>query len=82
MTFDEAKQKRYEINTRVDAASQKLQSFPKGPMGLTPDDVKMSDEYRVAKFEFDSAFSELRNFNGWFIKRFSKELRRERMIRK
>jgi len=35
-----------------------------GPMGLTPDNVKTSPEYRAAKRAYDTAFSRLRTFNS------------------
>lgn len=51
-----------------------LQSFPKGEMGLTPDEVKKSSEYRTAKAAYDHAFHCLRGVNAKGTKLYKKEL--------
>lgn len=51
------------LEANVNAASRKLHTFPKGPMGLTPDTVKSTPEYRAAKQEYARAFEALRAFN-------------------
>jgi hypothetical protein len=45
-------------NQKIDAASDALQVFPRGEMGLVTDEVSSSDEYISAK----------RNYNFWFQK--------------
>ncbi len=45
------------------AASKAMQQFPRGPMGLTPDAVKATPEWRAAKQRLDRAFARLRAFN-------------------
>ena len=44
--------------------SQALKQFPKGPLGLTPDSVKATAEYRQAKQAYADAFAKLRAFNA------------------
>ena len=51
------------LEAAVKAASEALKRFARGPMGLTPDAVKFSPDYRAAKLAFDTAFSRLRQFN-------------------
>lgn len=51
------------LRTELDRASAALQIFPRGPMGMTPDEVKFSPEYRAAKEAADRAFAALRHFN-------------------
>lgn len=48
----------------VRAASDALKQFPRGPMGLTPDHVKFSPEFRAAKRRYDAAFARLRAVNS------------------
>jgi hypothetical protein len=48
----------------VKQASQALKQFPRGPMGLTPDEVKFSPEYQAAKRTYWIAFKRLRQFNS------------------
>ena len=48
----------------VRAASDALKKFPRGPMGLTPDHVKFSPEFRAAKLRYDAAFARLRAVNS------------------
>lgn len=47
-------------------------------MGMTPDHVKAVPEWQQAKKDFDQAFAQLRNFNGWYVKTFKKEIAQER----
>ena len=81
MTFAEAKASAAKIETEVSAAEVALRTFPVGPMGLTPDAVRVTPEYRVAKLAFDKSFAKLRAFNGAFTKTFAKEIREERRSR-
>lgn len=53
------------------AAGRKLKSFPKHDNGLTPDSVKETPEWKMAKSSYEEAFSALQRFN----KRFAKQLR-------
>lgn len=52
-----------------------------GSMGLTPDSVKASPEYRAARAAHDSAFRQLQQFNATFCRTFKAELRDERKRR-
>lgn len=53
-----------------------------GPMGLTPDYVKTLPEYREKKRLRDIAHTNLRIFNGRYLKRFAADIRRERNERR
>lgn len=75
MNYIEAKAKKEELYAEVDRANAALQQFPKGPMGLTPDDVKMSHEFIKAKFEFEVAFTRVRVFNQFVSRVFKQELK-------
>lgn len=46
------------------AAGAALKAFPRGRMGLTPDAVKATPEWRAAKQAYDRAFAALRSFNS------------------
>lgn len=76
-----AKQSKIVVENACDIAEAKLKEFDKygkSPNGLTPDNVKAMPEWQQAKADFDKAFAELRNFNGWFMKNFKKEIKEER----
>lgn len=45
--------------------------------GLTPDHIKQSNEYKNAKRITDIAYNNVRNFNGKYVKHFSKEIKQE-----
>ena len=79
--FEEAKAEVALLEKEVDAANEVLKTFPRGTMGLTPDAVATTPEYRAAKARFQKAFARLRAFNAVYVKRFAKELRAERDIR-
>ncbi len=78
LAFMAAKQREVDVDAAVDRASDALDVFPKGAMGLTPDAVK----FRVAKAVFAAAFAEQRRFNAWFLKTFSAEIKAERAQRR
>lgn len=79
--FKEAKATGDVLDKEVDAASDALRAFPRGAMGLVPDAVTSTPEYRAAKVRFQKAFARQREFNAVFTKRFAKELRAERANR-
>ncbi len=60
------------------AAGLAISSFPTGAMGLTPDHVKQSPEWRAAYSRYQSAHNVLRNFNRMFLKQYRKEIAAER----
>jgi hypothetical protein len=76
--FIAARERAEVLNTAVNVTSAKLQEFPRGPLGLTPDEVKASPEWKTAYSSFNTAFQALRKFNGPYAKRFADELRHER----
>ena len=79
--FHIAKQSKTMLENALDAADKALKAFDKygkSEMGMTPDFVREMPEWQQAKKEFDKAFAELRNFNGWYVKTFKKEITAER----
>lgn len=56
-------------------ASDALQVFPRGPMGLTPDEVKFSKPYQEAHRAYEVAAAGLRTFNERYFKVFREEAR-------
>lgn len=81
-TYSEAKAARAAIESELMRFGAILESFPKGPMGLTPDAVKASPEYRTARASYDAAFRRLQNTNAHFIKAFAMEIRADRRSRR
>ena len=79
--FHIAKQSKTMLENALDVADKALKAFDKygkNEIGMTPDFVKAMPEWQQAKIEFDKAFTELRNFNGWYVKTFKKEITAER----
>lgn len=83
MTFEEAKVISKQLNDKVDADSKALKQFDqyRNSMGLVPDHIRETPEYQTLKNEFNKSFAQLRNFNGWYVKQFKKELAAERRNR-
>jgi hypothetical protein len=79
--FEDAKAEAAALENELEAATKVIKTFPSGPMGLTPDAVRATAEYRAAKTRVDKAFARLREFNAVFVKRFANELRAERAQR-
>jgi hypothetical protein len=66
-----------------DEHSRILDQYPKdGPMGMTPDHVRTSPEYRADKANFNRSFAALRDHNGFMVKNFKAELKAERDARR
>lgn len=81
MTYEEAKAARDAIEARLKAASDTLKAIPgigSGPMGLTPDHIKSSPEYREANRAYLAIHHELRRFNSAFTKQYRREIAAER----
>lgn len=84
MTYETAKAKSIELNSRVNVTCKALRSIEgvgSGPTGLTSATVRKSKQYREAKAAFDAAFKELRAFNGVYVKTYRKEIKEERCAR-
>ncbi len=82
--FDAAKVRRDVLEQEVKAAGAALggvSGISTGRMGLTPDSVKATPEYRAAKLRYDRAHRALAGFNGRFCKAFAADLRAERRER-
>lgn len=85
LTFSVVSQRRDELELRLKAASAALKAIPgvgQGAMGLTPDSVKQSVRYRVARQEEANAFASLRAVNAFLNKNYAAELREEREQRR
>ena len=82
LSYGEWKKASDNLNSQVDGFSDRLNTFPRGEMGLTPDDVQNSKEYKLAKQNYNNAFKKLQNFNKKsskeFLRRESKERRANR----
>ena len=64
-----------DLETAYRKACDNLKAVPgiaSGSMGLTPDHVKQSPEYRKAKYNADCAFLALRRFNSQYAKALAK----------
>lgn len=52
----------------------------RGPMGLTPDHIKQTVDWKVAFQSERIAFRAMADFNKWFSREFKKEIRNERNL--
>lgn len=75
MDYEQAKARKAELEQRHSEASAALPSYGGK---LTPDAVKATPEWQALKRAYDQAFSELRTFNQWYVKKFKREIRKER----
>ncbi len=79
--FEDAKAERDSIQEEVNAADAAINAFPKGAMGITPDAIRATPEFRAANVRFQKAFARLQAFNTIYVKKFAKEIRAERAKR-
>lgn len=80
-TYNEAKAARDSAEERLKIASLALGRYPKGAIGLTPNDVKETPEWQKDMTEYNAAFAALRAINGVIVKKFHTEYRSERNAR-
>lgn len=80
-TYLQAKSNKKSLEALLQNACNAMQVFPKCEMGITPDDVKKSESFQLAKKAYDIAFQNVRNFNGFFIKTFKKEYAQDRKLK-
>lgn len=74
-TFAEALAVKVAIEREQDILSKQLNSYPKGPMGLTPEAIRLSPEFRALRMKYDRVTKKLIAFNRPFMKQFKKEYR-------
>ena len=77
MTYREAKLKRLELDATLNTASRAMRSYPEGDMGLTPDPIKATPEWRADRKAYNEADNALRNFNQQFHRVFAREIKAE-----
>lgn len=82
MEFKQAIAIQETLQQSIDTFSDKLQRYPKGDMGLTPDEVRGSTEWQTDKRNFEDSMKNLRVFNQGFLKKFKKEYREYRENKK
>ncbi|PLS18937.1 hypothetical protein CVD28_00625 [Bacillus sp. M6-12] len=73
MNLEEAKAHKKELDLINQKHSKILQQFETNGMGLVPDNIRATPEWKKAKQEYDHSFAELRKFNSWFVKEFRKK---------
>lgn len=78
MTYEEYKETAKLFDASLSKASKALREFPRGDMGLVPDDVRATPEYKYAKSEYDNMFAVVREFNGRVPKEYMKRASKER----
>jgi len=81
MTYTEAKIYREALYQAHDITARDLRALSsgkRGPMGLTPDHIKQTPEWKSAYRRERQAFERLRNHNAYMAKAFKKEMREER----
>lgn len=81
MDYQEAKMRKQELEEINSEHSARLNTFDKNHLGMTPDHIRDTSEWKQAKKDFDQSFAELRNFNGWYVKTFKKEIQSDRRNR-
>ena len=82
MNFAEANEKRKQLDALASELSLRLQQYPKNEMGLVPEEIRFSEEYRKLAGEFDTTFRELRNINAYVLKHFKREHLQEQARRR
>jgi len=84
-SYEEWLKESKEIDKESDDASDAIKSFPRNEMGLTPDNVKNTEEYKVANKNWNTSWKKLQEFNrtspNEFKRRASNERRQAMMLK-
>lgn len=84
-TFDGAAKVRDHLEARYEQTLAELKAVSgseRGPMGLTPDHIKQSVEWRAAYYSNQFAMNNAKRHAAFMVKHFAKELRAEREARR
>ncbi len=76
--YQDAKEAADSARARSKAAGEVMAGFPKGAMGLTPEDVRATPDWQAAKAETEAAFQAEREANEHLLKNFGDEARADR----
>ena len=82
ITFNEAITKLQQCEHDSINYSKQLQTFPKGVMGLTPDNVRNSVEFKQCKDNYAIAFHNIRALNTFLNKNYKKEFKKYQQNRR
>lgn len=82
VNYETAKAKVDQLNDEYKRLSDELNKFPKNAMGLVPDEIKRTVEYRSIKEASDKVFATLRAINPPYLKKFKVEISAEREARR
>lgn len=75
-TFAIANAQRHAVDEIVEFHAKEVYAFTEGmdlPMGLTPNHIRVSPEYKAAKGKLDRAMSVLKAWNRYIVKNWPKE---------
>lgn len=75
MNYEEAKAHKQVLDAINRKHSEILQQFETNGIGLVPDNIRATEEWKQAKHDYDNSFAELREFNAWFVKEYRKKKR-------
>ena len=73
MNFEQALAHKLKLEANAQTASDALNEFPSGTMGLTPDHIKQSPEFIAARAAYNAAANALKEFNKAFLKVYKKQ---------
>lgn len=77
-TFNEYKETRNNQESIVNALSLQLNSFEKDNTGMVIESIRMTNEYKALKNNFNVEYNKLQNITIYGVRNFKKELTKER----
>jgi hypothetical protein len=80
MNYQEYKQKQTELMELTDSLGNELNQLPKSN-GLILDEIKITENYKTLKLNYNKAFKELQDLNTFGMKHFKKEKQAERNLK-
>jgi hypothetical protein len=77
--YTQAKARRDQLEAEADRTGHALKALSGGGlMGMTPEHVRATPEWKAAKHTADAAFAALQAFNTVYVRRFKREIGQDR----
>lgn len=77
--YSRAKARKAELEAEYERTGKALKALSGGgPMGMTPEQVRATHEWKAAKHAADAAFAALRAFNSVYVHRYKQEIAQDR----
>lgn len=81
LTFEEYKTERDHLSSFCSDIGKGLNAYPKNEMGMTIEEIRITQEYQNRRKLYNTMFQQLRSLNGFYVTLYALELAEERKVK-